>query len=333
MKMKTNKRMLQIFFAIAFGMPVILGIFMGIGFQKGLDVTGFPLVWMYLPASAVMTGALLTQKKQEDSADALPRALYITFPVITAVMAALTVLNVFLPDAGLAGLTNLLIYLSCFICFIEMVCLKKEKREQFGLCLTKNWKKGLAGIGIFVLLYLFLTALSLLFAQVTGGDMSGYSLNPYINIYIMILPVNLLLSYTAFFGEEYGWRYYLQPVLQEKFGLKKGVIVLGLLWGIWHLPINLFYYSPSTSIQSILVQIAGCVGMGVFFGWVYMRTQNVWAVATIHFLNNNLGMTLFLISSAGVERQWADTIMIIVCYLVVFLPFLLTKEYREKKES
>lgn len=331
--MKTNKNMLRIFFGIAFGMPVILGIFMGIAFGKGRDVSSFPLVWMYLPASAVMVGALLTHKK-EHGGPALPKALYLTFPAITAVMAVLAVVNVFLPQAGLTGAVSLLVYLSCLICFLEIIFLKKDRRSAWGLSLMKNWKGSLAGIVIFVLLYLALTGLSFLVTSLMGGDLTGYSLNPYMGNYLLIiLPLNLLLSFTAFFGEEYGWRYYLQPALQEKLGLKKGVIVLGLLWGIWHLPINLFYYSPSSSFQSILVQLAGCVGMGIFFGWVYMRTKNIWAVTIIHFLNNNLGMALFLVTGAGVERHWGDTVLTTVLYLIVYLPFLLTKEYRKKQAA
>ncbi len=329
--MKTNKKMLQIFFAIAFGVPVILGVFMGIAFGKGQDVSTFPLVWMYLPASAVMTGALLTQK-DEDGTPKLPKALYITFPAITALMVILTVVSIFIPDAGFVMAVNLLVYASSLVCFFEMVCLKKERREKYGLCLTKNWVKGLGGAGIFVLIYLLLCAVSVLISRMMGADVSMYTLNPYMGTYLLlILPINLVVSYTAFFGEEYGWRYFLQPVLQEKFGLKKGVIVLGLLWGIWHLPINLFYYSPSTSFQSILTQLAGCVGMGIFFGWVYMRTHNIWAVTLIHFLNNNLGLALFGMSSAGVERNWPDTIITIVLYLLVYLPFLFTKEYKKEQ--
>ena len=65
-----------------------------------------------------------------------------------------------------------------------------------------------------------------------GEDISAYRLNPMLWMWVMvILPLNFVLSFTAFFGEEYGWRYYLQPILQQKFGLRRGVIVLGLLWG------------------------------------------------------------------------------------------------------
>ena len=103
------------------------------------------------------------------------------------------------------------------------------------------------------------------------GSAQGFSLNPYWAVNLAVsLPLNFVLSFTAFLGEEYGWRGFLQGELTERFGRRKGVILLGLLWGLWHLPLNLFYYSPQTSLQSIIGQLAGCVGMGIFFGWVYL---------------------------------------------------------------
>lgn len=332
--MKTNKKMLAIFFVIAFGMPVLLGIFMGIAFNRGQDVSAFPLVWMYLPSTAVMVGALVTKDEKnggDGTKQPLPKAFYVTFSAFTAAMAIVAVAGALMPEMESYIWISFLVYAVSLISLVELLVMKREKRAAYGLLLTKNWKKGLTGIGIFVLLYLAICAVSAGFEFLIGESMETYSLNPYlINWLVIALPVNLLLSFTAFFGEEYGWRYYLQPVLQDRFGKKKGVIMLGILWGLWHVPINLFYYSPSTGIQSILVQLAGCVGMGIFFGWVYLRTQNVWAVTMLHFLNNNLGMALFNASVAGVERRWADTAASIVIYLLIYVPFLFTKEYRER---
>ena len=64
-------------------------------------------------------------------------------------------------------------------------------------------------------------------------------------------------------------------------------------------------------------------------GWVYLRTRNVWAVTAAHFLNNNLGLMLFGVSAAGVTLGWGDTVLSVLLYMVVYLPFLLTKEYRK----
>lgn len=335
--MKTENKGLAVFFAIAFGLPVLLGIFMGISFYAGKSVDAFPLVWMYLPATAAMAAALIGREEKTDAEGnriKMPKVFYLTFCEVTALMVILLIVGSLIQGEQAAVWISFLVYGVSLVGLLELLFMKKDKRKAYGLGLVWNVKKSLQGIGLFILLYLLLTGLGVVMALVMGESLSDFSVNPYFGyMLLVVLPLNLLLSFTAFFGEEYGWRYYLQPILQKKFGKKKGVLLLGILWGLWHVPINLFYYSPSTSLQSILVQVAGCIGMGVFFGWVYLRTQNVWAVTMIHFLNNNLGLVLFNASAAGVERHWPDTVFTIVIYLLIYLPFLFTKEYREKDES
>ncbi|MDQ9788657.1 CPBP family intramembrane glutamic endopeptidase, partial [Acinetobacter baumannii] len=90
-----------------------------------------------------------------------------------------------------------------------------------------------------------------------------------------VLFVNFFLSVPAFFGEEYGWRYYLQPLLQKKFGLKGGVIVLGVVWGLWHLPVDFFYYTtPDQGFLAAIGQQITCITLGIFFAYAYMKTKN-----------------------------------------------------------
>lgn len=325
--MKRCDKKLTVFFAAAFGLPVILGIFMGVAFYRGQDVGAFPLTWMFLPASGVMLGSLLCRDRDEEKTP-LPKAFYMTFLIMAALLVFVCIAGIFAP-VNARIVTNQIVIVGSLVCLIELAVMKRERRREWGLSLTVNGKKAAFGVMLFAVFYLVLSGLSVLASRMMGEDISAYRLNPMLWMWIFrILPLNFVLSFTAFFGEEYGWRYYLQPVLQKKFGLRKGVIVLGLLWGIWHLPINLFYYSPETSVQSILGQLAVCISFGVFFGWVYMRTQNIWAVTLIHFLNNNLGMALFQSSAEGVEWTWGSLALSVAMYFAVFLPFLLTKEYR-----
>lgn len=334
--MKTKNKGLRIFGGIAFGLPVILGVFLGIAYFRWQDVNIFPMTWMFLPASGAMLAAFADRKEGTEDGEnpGLPKVFYITFLIASAIFVLMSAIGVFLPDTNWFLIMNYLVMGLSVVAIAELLFMKKEKREAFGLTFTKNWKKSLGGIVLFIVLYLLLCCFSGVIGLLMGENAEELTINPYIGDYLLIvLPLNLVLTFIMFFGEEYGWRYYLQPVLQQKFGKKKGVIFLGVLWGIWHLPLNLFYYSPQTGFQSILVQIAGCVGMGVFFGWVYMRTQNIWAVTVIHFLNNNLGVALFNVAPVNVERHWPDTVITIALYLIVYLPFLCTKEYKEKKEA
>ena len=37
-------------------------------------------------------------------------------------------------------------------------------------------------------------------------------------------------------------------------------------------------------------QIGACIALGIFFGYVYMKTKNIWIVSILHYTNNNLAI-------------------------------------------
>lgn len=77
--------------------------------------------------------------------------------------------------------------------------------------------------------------------------------------------------------------------------------------------------------------IATCVALGVFLGYAYMKTENLWAPILIHLVNNCIGIGI----SGGYETTFTLKIFLVaILYDVIFfLPFLLTKEYRTSKND
>ena len=43
----------------------------------------------------------------------------------------------------------------------------------------------------------------------------------------------------AALGEELGWRAYLMPLLARHVGVFGAVVIAGIAWGLWHVPIIL----------------------------------------------------------------------------------------------
>lgn len=325
-----EKKQLIIFLAIAFVLPYLMGVLMGYAYKKGIDVSCFPNAQMYYPAAGIMLATLLIKK--EDTL--VPRRFYICFITITAMMLLLTIISVWIPSPLIPMILNLIIILGSIISWIFLLTEKKEKREAYGLR-SHHAKASIVMVVLFLVLYFGRTFLSLLAVGQSSAFMDLWK-DPVFYMLAISLPINYFLVFTAFFGEEYGWRYYFTPFLQKHFGKVKGVLLLGVLWGLWHLPINVFYYSPQTWLLSVISQQITCIGLGIFFTYAYMKTKNIWVPVILHFLNNNLiavlnGGNVSVISDQVI--RWNDILILFVFNLVLFVPFIFAKEYRRLEDE
>lgn len=87
-------------------------------------------------------------------------------------------------------------------------------------------------------------------------------------------------------GEELGWRgYALSRMLQKQSALAAGVI-LGLIWGVWHLPSFFAAGLPQMELQ-IPAFILTAVSLSVFVTWIFVNTkQNVFISFLLHYSVN-----------------------------------------------
>lgn len=322
---ETEKKQLIIFTLTAFCLPLLMGIALGISYYRGNDVSIFAVVQMYYPAAGVMLALLLTSRKEER----LPKKYFTGFLVTTVILMAAALISVFTPQINwMIAQEFLMIGLTIF-CLVLLLLEKKEVRARYGLKFTgkKNARSWL-----YVLLFLALYFARLIInGLMTGQTKEALAIFTIPEIYgtMLYLAIIFFITFTPFFGEEYGWRYFFQPLLQKRFGQKGGVLVLGVLWGLWHLPLNIFYYSPQTWQVSVAIQIVTCISLGIFFGYAYMKTENIWMVSMLHFWNNNLAAVLSGGAIGGVDVKWGDVLALLILNLV-FVVFIFSKVYRKK---
>lgn len=322
-----RKKQLCIFFGIAFALPYLLGIVMGVAYYKGIDISVFPGAQMYYPAAAVMLAAWLTRK-----GDALlPKRFFAGFLVLTALMLGFALGSVIMPAFPWGIISQYAILLGSVVLWILLLTEKKEKRIAYGLK-GKRWKTTTLIVLLFLVLYVARTMIGY---AITGEMeiMLHVAKNPLTWISLAAMFLNYFLTFTAFFGEEYGWRYYLQPVLQKELGMKRGILVLGIIWGFWHLPINFFYYtSPSMGVISVAGQLVICVALGLFFGWAYLKTDNIWLVVILHFANNNLVPVVTGSYSADVlqnqEVTWGAVLFSLISNGIFFMWVIFSNHYK-----
>jgi uncharacterized protein len=100
---------------------------------------------------------------------------------------------------------------------------------------------------------------------------------------ILISPIVNLL---AVFGEEFGWRAYLQPKLMP-LGPRKALLVTGLIWGVWHWPVIAMGYEYGFDYWGApfvgpLLFLVFTVALAILFGWLVLRAGSVWPAAIAH---------------------------------------------------
>ena len=121
----------------------------------------------------------------------------------------------------------------------------------------------------------------------------GVPSNPGLAIVPQVL-VAALLATPVLWGEEFGWRGYLQMRL---FGGRpiKAAITTGIIWGIWHFPLTLRGYNyPDHPVLGSLLFVLFAVMMSYIFGWIYSRSGSIWTASLAHSATNSVGNLSFL---------------------------------------
>jgi uncharacterized protein len=109
-----------------------------------------------------------------------------------------------------------------------------------------------------------------------------------------VIIIGPVLGLIITFGEEYGWRGYLQSELVH-LGRIRGVGLLGIIWGIWHWPIILMGYNyPGEPVLGPLLMTGYTVALSYFLAYAVFKSKGVWTAAYLHALNNQT-LSFFLV--------------------------------------
>lgn len=113
----------------------------------------------------------------------------------------------------------------------------------------------------------------------------------------VVFIFSLTIAYFAAFGEEFGWRGFLQTrLINKNKKISESLIIVGMLWGIWHFPIALGpllkeIFANTYSIELLQDTLVSCaqilgasIGLSVIFGYVYLKYKSIYLNSFIHFL-------------------------------------------------
>ena len=103
----------------------------------------------------------------------------------------------------------------------------------------------------------------------------------------MILATGLLLD-PGGLGEEFGWRGFALPRLLDRFNPLVASLVLGFIWGIWHLPA---FYLPTLpqSQFNFPIFVVSTIGLAIIMTWLALKSgQNLLVAITAHLMMNHV---------------------------------------------
>lgn len=109
------------------------------------------------------------------------------------------------------------------------------------------------------------------------------------------LIAGVTINALAAFGEELGWRGFLQREFSH-LGFWRSSTLIGAIWGVWHAPLILQGHNyPQHPVAGVFMMTAFCVLLGPLLSYVRLRAQSVIAAAVMHgTVNGTYGLALVL---------------------------------------
>lgn len=145
------------------------------------------------------------------------------------------------------------------------------------------------------LLPMIITAISHYIVNFTGIDILPDNLFPEnlaIPVIVLVVPYFLFILIAGGGQEEFGWRGYAQQPLQQRFGILGGSILLGIIWGVWHLPL---WVMPGEghAYYSFFAFLIYTVSTSVIIGWLYNASGKKLVIAWIIHAVGNVSVPFF----------------------------------------
>jgi membrane protease YdiL (CAAX protease family) len=140
-----------------------------------------------------------------------------------------------------------------------------------------------------------------------------------INIVVAATIVTIYSVRTAA-GEEIGWRGYMLTRLIDA-GLPKPILVSGLIWGLWHVPLILggvYLVGPPPLLAAVLWMVTA-TAFSFVFARLRLETGSVWPAITLHSAWNAIIQTAFDPAShgAGAELWIGESGILIALTMIV----------------
>jgi hypothetical protein len=167
------------------------------------------------------------------------------------------------------------------------------------------------------------TFIAWFFPELLGEERLSMLL-PSIWVYI---PCLIFMIFLGGGQEEFGWRGYALPILENKFGIWFANIIIGLIWAFWHMPLW-FITGTSQTYMNFGGFILLMVGYSFILSWTRKISGNKpFSGLYVHGLANSF---IAIMPTLTIQKDMPQTRFWIWVTLTLFIGILITV-LREKK--
>ncbi len=133
-----------------------------------------------------------------------------------------------------------------------------------------------------------------------------------------LLPILLTAMLTGALGEELGWRGVGLPGLQSLWNPLVAGLILGLIWGLYHLPAFFLPGLPQQNPPMVSFLVAA-IGISILISWAFNRTGgSLIPVFLCHFSFNLVGNVTGIFGVPSLFGLWAGICSVVAIGVVAF---------------
>src|SRR5215203_2300396 len=180
-------------------------------------------------------------------------------------------------------------------------------------------------------------------AALAGGVVALNTLlgGPPMSVGVPLLTVVIMLAFSIFpgsaLGEEIGWRGYALPRLQAGRSALSASLILGLIWGFYHLPLY-FTGQAGRPLSLFPLFVVATIALSVVITWMYNSTGGSLLLVVLLHATFNLPLTI-LIAPLGSQETLAFSLyvgLLVVAAIVVVIwagPAHLSRKHHKQEEK
>lgn len=148
---------------------------------------------------------------------------------------------------------------------------------------------------------------------------------------ILIIVANFVSLLILVLGEEIGWRGYLQEKLINAFGEVKGIIILGIVWGLWHLPVALkgYNFENYTYFEALVTYPIVCIASSFIIAYLGHKRYAIFVGVFLHAANNSFNSIMLAITEVKNELGFILLSTAIAFDLVLIFGYLYWKKTKK----